>query len=279
MKKEQDLQTLFAQGNYEKLKVEADRLLKINASNYDAMNALAVAYKNLGNANEAREIFEKLINLDLKKDFVYSNAGNFFLNIGNVDLALKCHQHAVNLNPKNVNSLDSIGLALSNMGKDLEAIEFYKKSLKINNSNEYSHHNIGNSYRNLEKYKEASTHYELSTRNLSKCQQLECIYHLNDIEGFYTKLDIQSKNYHPHPLAATLSAHASIRFEKEDNYSFCNNPFDFIYSSNLFELEGFDKTLIKDVFEVFNKSKINKKTQSLLKNGYQSSGNIFLINE
>ena len=57
MKKEQDLQTLICSGKYEKLKVEADRLLKINESNYDAMNALAVAYKNLGNTKRLEKYF------------------------------------------------------------------------------------------------------------------------------------------------------------------------------------------------------------------------------
>ena len=37
--------------------------------------------------------------------------------------------------------------------------------------------------------------------------------------------------------------------------------------------------LINDFISSFNKNKFDKKEQSLLKNGFQSSGNIFLINE
>ena len=64
----------------------------------DALNSLAVAYKNLGNTNKAIEVFTHLVNLT--KDFIYSNAGNFFFDIG-IEQALQCHEYAGKLNSKN----------------------------------------------------------------------------------------------------------------------------------------------------------------------------------
>ena len=149
-----------------------------------------------------------------------------------MNTAHDCHQQAIKLNPKNVNSLNQLGLILSNKGEDKEAISYYKKILEIEPKAENIYHNIGNSYRNLEQYKEASDHYEFSDRPLSKCQQLECLYKLNDKKAFFEKLEIFSKTKGPHPLAATLSKHASIRYEELDNYDFCPKPFEFIYKKN-----------------------------------------------
>ena len=278
-KERSKLTLLYNQGRYKELKKEANSLLEINKNDYEALNALAIANRNLGNSNEAKENFITLVNMGINKDFLYSNAGNFFYDMGNINLSLKCHQHAVKINPKNLNSLNQIGMCLSNMGKDKEAIKFYKQAIDIDNSFQSAHHNMANSYRNLQIYDQASKHYEFSDKNLAKCQQLECLYHLNDQEEFYDRLTKQSKNYRPHPLAATLSAHAAIRYNREDNYSFCNKPFEFIENYNLFDQNTLDEGLIDEFIGVLNKSKIDKKQQSLLKNGYQSSGNIFLINE
>ncbi len=275
----EDLQSLYEAGKFEELKRESLRLIALNENNIDALNALAIAYRNLDDSENAKNIFIKLVNSGAKSDHIYSNAGNFFYDIGNVNNAIQCHEQALKINPKNINSLNQLGMSNSNMGKDLEAIEYYKKALLLDPKSEGIHHNIGNSYRNLKKYQEASDHYELSQRNLSKCQQLECLYHLGDRDKFYDKLNQQSEKFSSHPLAATLSAHAAIRYDKKDEYSFCNKPFEFINKKNLFNRDDFTDDLINDFISSFNKNKFDKKEQSLLKNGFQSSGNIFLINE
>ena len=276
-KKIKHLSYLHQTGNYDALKTAAIEVLDQIPDHIDALNALAISYKWLGNTEKAKEIFIKLVNSGLKSDYVYSNAGNFFYDIGNINNALECHQQAIKLNPKNVNSLNQLGLISTNMGKDKDAISYYKKVLEIQPNEEIVHHNIGNAYRNLEQYQYASDHYELSDKPLSKCQQLECLYKLNDEKGFFEKLDIFSKTKGPHPLAAALSAHASVRYDKKDNYDFCEDPFQFIHKKNLFDRDDFNDNLIKNFFNLFNEAGINKKQQALLKNGYQSSGNLFRL--
>ena len=268
---------LHQNGNYSDLKTAAIEILSQIPNHIDALNALAISYKWLGDTEKAKEIFIKLVNSGLKSDYVYSNAGNFFYDIGNVNNAFECHQQAIKLNPKNVNSLNQLGLISTNMGKDEDAISYYKKVLEVQPNEEIVHHNIGNAYRNLEKYEYASDHYNLCDKPLSKCQQLECLYKLDDKKGFFEKLDIFSKTKGPHPLAAALSAHASVRYDKKDNYDFCDDPFQFIYKKNLFDRNDFNDNLITKFFNLFNESGINKKQQSLLKNGYQSSGNLFRL--
>ncbi len=274
-----DIPKLFNAKQYEELNLAAIHILQNNPDDPEALNALALSYKYLGDTIKAKETFIKLVNLSPPKDHFFSNAGNFFYDVGNVDQALQCHKHALKINPNNLNSINQIGLALSNQGRDEEAIKYYKKSLSINSNVETSYDNLGNSLRNLKRYKEASDAYEKSTRVLSRCQQLECLYLLDEKELFYEKLNNLNIDNISHPLAAALSSHASIRYNEKDEHSFCNKPFEFIKKYQLLEDEIIKKEMIENFFDIINKLGISKKEQSLLSNGHQSSGNIFLINQ
>ena len=131
--------------------------------------------------------------------------------------------------------------------------------------------------RKLDKFKEAAFHYQKSTKPLSKSFQLECLYNAKDceIDEFYKVMDELLEAKVLNPLAACLSSHAAIRFEKEDKYSFCKEPFNFIKKINLFESEDLSDDLIDQLLQDFNSAKITTRGQSLLKNGVQTSGNLF----
>ena len=274
-----DLEKIFKSNDFNSLKAASLKILEKNPENVNALNALAISYKELGDIKSAEETFYKLVKGAGQFDYIYSNAGNFFYDVGKIDIALQLQKHAIKLNPKNINALNQAGMALSNKGMDEEAIKYYKNAIKIDPDQDSTFINIANSSRNLEKYEEAAKYYSKSEKILAKCQQLECYYMLGDHKKFYESLNILSESYAPHPLAATLSKHASIRFNREDNYSFCPNPFDFVYKSNLFNKNIFNEQLLKDFFQVLNAEALSVKQQSLLKNGKQSSGNIFLINK
>ena len=270
---------LFVSKKYRELNQAALSNLEINPNDFDNLNALAVSYKLLGNIKKAEENLNLLLSLGCKNDYILSNAGNFYYDTGRIDYAKKCHEEAIKSNPNNLNSLNQLGLCFSNQGKDKEAIEFYKKSLSVNDKDVSTHINIANSYRNLGYHQEAANYYGFSEDPLARCQQLECFYLLGDKDLFNDKLSKFSELNKPHPLAATLSSHASIRYNQTDNFSFCNKPFEYIEKSNLFKSEDIDNNLILEFIDCFNKLKISKKQQSLLANGYQSSGNIFMIDQ
>ncbi len=136
---------LFVSKKYVELNEAALSNLKKKPNDLDNLNALALSYKLLGRTSKAEETFSLLLTLDCKKDFIFSNAGNFFYDLGKIGRSIDCHQEALKLNPKNINSLNQTGLCLSNQGKDREAIEYYKKSLDINNKDMETNVNILNS--------------------------------------------------------------------------------------------------------------------------------------
>lgn len=274
------IEQLFRQNNFNQMIIESKKTLKLFPNNLAILNAMALAYKNLGNFKKAKEVFLDILNLDIDSKFahIYSNAGNLFMDLGELNKSIECHEITLNIDKSNINSLTGIGLCFMNLGKSEEAISYFKKALEVDPKNDSAHNNIANIYRIQNRFKEAIDHYELSNHKLSKSNQLECIYKDNNKEYFNEKLEELIKRERLEPLVAALSSHAAIKFSQKDKYPFCPDPLNYIYNFNLYEDDRFNDELIKKVAEEINQAKIEKKTQSLLINGFQSSGNLFLQN-
>lgn len=271
---------LYNEKKFQEIILLTENLLKEHNDNLNLLNAMALGYKGLGKSEKSKEIYKKILQLELNPNFpyVYSNAGNLFLDLGEIDKAVECHKITLRFDKNNLNSINGMGLAYVNSGKDEEAIKCFKQALSIDPKHDYSNFNLGNVYRIKERFKEAIKCYEYSERKLSKSNQLECIYKDNDKSLFNEKLRILIDKGRINPLIASLSSHASIRFSQKDEYPFCPDPMNFIENSSLYDDERFNDELIARFLNDINNVKINTKVQSLLVNGVQSSGDLFLHN-
>ena len=274
------LSNLHKEKKYKELFNLSSSLNKKYINNIDIMNCLAISYKGLGNSEKAKQIYLSMVDLEKKSEHahIFVNAGNLFFETGEMDKSAEFHQIAINLDNKNAQSFLGLGLVAENSGNAQKAIDYYKKGLEIDPNNDLINFHLGNTYRVLERYDEAIQHYELSNTKLSKTNQLESIYKNNDKELFNEKLKGFIGTKTVEPLIATLSSHASIRFDQKDEYTFCPDPFDYICTANLYDDERFNDEFISGLGKEINDANISKKTQSLLKNGFQSSGNLFLKN-
>lgn len=278
----QGLESLIGLYNQKKFN---DLLEKSNAftlkypNNTDGLNIQALSYKRQKEFKKALKIFDKIIKINPNIDYVYQNIANIFYDLGNMTTAIKNQKKALGLNPKNTRSMNGLGLALSNSGDDIAAISYYKKALAINVNDEETNYNIATSYRKIEKYREASLHYSRSDNKKSKSFQLECMYLAGDVvlDNFYSLLETLGRDENLFPIAASVSAHAASRYSRPDPYPFCKEPFRFIKKFNLYDHKDFNENLINRFLEDVNKSNITQRGQSLLKNGLQTSGNLFLL--
>jgi len=273
-----DLSNLHKQKRFKDMYKLSLSLDKKYPNNPKILNALAVSNKEMGNIEEAKEIYSKILNLDAKPEFshIFTNAGFLFFNSGDVLKSKEFHKIALKLDKKNFNSFRGLGLAAENSGNAVEAIKYYKKGLEIDKQDDLLNFSIANVYRVQNRFSEAINHYELSNTKLSKTNQLECIYKNNDKVLFNHKLENLIGDEVVEPLIAALSAHASIRFNQKDEYEFCPNPFEYVCKADLFADKRFNNQLIENFFEEINQSNITKKNQSLLQNGFQSTGNLFM---
>ena len=275
---------LFNEKKFHELNKEALNFNKKYPNTLDGLNALALSFKHLRQFKKAIGLFEKVIELFPDVDFVYANAGNLYFELGNHLKAKEFHEKALEKNPDNTVSMNGLGLILSNAGNDSAAIDIYKKALKINKNDSNTQFNIATSYRKLEQFGKAAKHFKRTNDLKAVDNLLECLYleaenpeSETTIEDFFELLEKAKDSDRLWPSSAALSAHASVRYNKTDKYPFCKDPTKFLQKYNLFD-EGLlsDKLVNTFLSDVFN-SNLSQRGQSLLMNGEQTSGNLFLL--
>lgn len=273
-----DLASLHKQKKFADMYKMSLELSKQYPNHGELLNCLAVSNKELGNTDEAKKIFMSILALEHKPEFshIFSNAGFLFFDSGEVQKSVEFHRAALKIDNKNAASLRGLGLAAENSGNAEEAINYYKKGLEIDKNDGLLNFHLANIYRIQNRFDKAIYHYDFSDVKLSKTNQLECIYKSNNEDLFNQKLNKIIDEGLVEPLVASLSLHASFRYDQKDKYTFCPNPFDYVCTADLNKDERFNDKFVNDLFEEINESNITKKNQSLLNNGFQSTGNLFL---
>tara|TARA_B110000444_G_C18813606_1_gene583959 strand:- start:430 stop:1836 length:1407 start_codon:yes stop_codon:yes gene_type:complete len=268
---------LYNDKNYNEMLIATDFFTKKYPEHIEGLNAHGLACKNCDKFSEAVKTFEKVVLINPNIDYIYTNLANTLYLLGKNNEAIANFKKTLELNPSNTNALNGLGLSLSNQGDEKGAIKVYLEALATNPKISDANYNVANSYKRIKDYEKASHYYSKSKHPKAMHVHLECLYldkYCNE-DRFYELLSnlIDSKKLTS--LTACISAHASVRFSREDPYPFCKNPKDFIRKFNLFNHSEFDKDLIKSFLEDINNSKINARGQELLVNGKQTSGNLF----
>jgi len=280
----ENLINLFNQNKFDDLYKQAVIFNDKYPDNLEGLNALALSYKHIKEYNKAIEVFNKTIKIFPDIDFVYGNLGNLFFELGDHKKAKELQEKTLEINPNNIGAMNGIGLIVSNAGDDHGAIEFYKRALKVNPNDSNTHFNIATSYRKVEQFGKAAEHFVQTKDIKADDNLLECLYleaenpkSKTTIDDFFSLLDKAKDSERLWPSSAALSAHASVRFKKQDVYPFCKDPDQFVQKYNLIdESKLTDKKINEFLTDVFN-SNLSKRGQSLLQNGEQTSGNLFLL--
>jgi hypothetical protein len=127
------------------------------------------------------------------------------------------------------------------------------------------------------RYEEAAVHFELSDFENSKHYLLRCLYVQDKKTLFYEKLDGFINQGKIHPMVGSLCCRSTLRYGMERPNLFCKDPLNYVSKADLSGQYDFEKTFIKTARTILNENRIPNKRQSLLTNGYQTSGNLFRL--
>ena len=263
--------------DYKSLVKNAQQYVEKNNSSAMAWNLLALGYRYTNNVEAALKIYEDLLRLNPGNFLLSTNLGNLYMAIGKISKAIDCFEVAFKKEPNHVSNLEALAIAYQDTGRNKEAIDCFKKVLALDEGKESARYHLARMLVRLNYYSEAIEHFDKTNYGLSKSHLLECLYYLGDKDKFYEHYRELINRKIINPLMASIGSHASIRFNISNKENpFCSDPFNYIKKQNITDNNELNNDLISSILEFHKSGESDPKSQPLLSNGKQSSGNIFL---
>lgn len=257
----------------------AEKFTKDFPENSDGWNLLGLSNKGLGNAKEALAIFTRLVESEPKKASYHSNLGNLQQSTGQIRESIKSFQTAITLDPKLVNAIEALGLSLLELNRTADAKRCFERVLELDPSHQRSLYFLGNIYMMQMRWSEAAEHLKRSEFGLSQSHYLECLLCLKKGKEFLAFYQQLQRRGITNPLIGGLVGHIQELYKREVSNSFCNNAMDYLYLGRITANDGFTDSLAMQLLDYHRQAKNDFRSQSLLHNGEQSSGNIFLVDQ
>ena len=296
-------------GDLQKAKDCYEKAIKINPDYVDAYYNLGVISKELGEDQKTISCFEKAIEIDPNFAHAHNNLGNVFKDLGNPQKAISCYEKAIKINPNYVDAHNNLGVISKELEEVQKAKSCYEKAIEIDPNFAHAHNNLGNVFKDsgnpqkaiscyekaieidpkhidahynlgialimTQQYKNATEHFKLINYKNSKSFLLQCLYKIEDKSIFFKELDYLIKQGESNPLIGSLISRSEIRYKIKKLNPFCGDPLKYILITNLTEEYNFKNIFVEPIKSALKEDMFSTKTQGLLKNGYQTAGNIF----
>ena len=276
---------------------EADKLLKY--------------YQN-GQYHEAEELALSFTQEFPEYPLSWKILGAIFRQTDRLLEALNAHKNAVLLAPKDFLAQNNLGIALKDSGALDEAERCYRKAITLRSTSADTHNNLGVVLKQLGRFDEAEESYgqaiaiepmhldalmnrwqllfekgeleaalkdsDICNNSISRPRSLATLYALRRIDEIYYRFKVQPEEDKTNLDIAAFSAFISHITEKDTLHNFCNNPFDYIYSSNISSHQEDPVKFISDTVEELSGSEmIWEPRQKTTRKGFQTPVNNNLL--
>lgn len=267
----------FEKGKFTELIPLCEKFVKTHPGNAVGWNLLALSHKNLGNVEKAQSLFENLLQNNPNHPVLLSNLGNIYRAIGRLQDSVTCYTKAIKKAPNMFNAIEALGMSYTDLGDLGKALSCYKRTTELDKTHQVARYNVANTYRKLQRYEEAVEEFELTGYKNAKSHQLECLYLLGDEKRFKEKyLKIENSGEFD-SLIGCLASHAAIRYQTPFKNPFCSNAMDYVLVDKVTAEDGLTQELMDKIIEHHKGNLNDYLSQPMLKNGKQSSGNLFLL--
>ena len=297
---------------YEKALKIFEKIEQLDPAQPNIKINLGNLYRLCGKLEKSIEYLNEEISSNLNNVSAYYNLALSYQSIGNTLLSIKNYKLAVELLSQNNQALANIICEgyfdiLNELGKTKEAFEegkslvkrfpnssiinwklanlystrklnsdainLYKKAIEIDANNELIKFDLAMCLKDNGDYEESLSLLKNSKLSLSKAFYIEMLFNLGFKDDFLKELENACENFKGNRLIANISKYSSYLYNRNDTYPYCSEPFKYIQVNNVVETY-----LINDCIKEIDSIDLNLMNQNLLKNGTQSSGNLFSIN-
>ncbi|MBD63408.1 MAG: hypothetical protein CMD68_04930 [Gammaproteobacteria bacterium] len=268
--------TLKKLGKLNEAEVSYMNAIKLNPKYPEALNNLGNILKELGRLDDAENTLRKAIMHKTNFPIAHNNLGVVLQQLGRLDEAEASYKDGIALQADYAEAYNNLGLTLRELGRLDEAEKSYKNAITSKADYSQAHQNLGIMLQELGRLDEAIDHFKLSDTDISHSYLLRCFYKLDQETHFYNQLNLILDQDWNNALIGSLISQSNIRYGYNKANPFCNEPLKYVYQTNLLERCDFETTFIKAAIKILNDYKVQYKSQGLLSNGIQTSGNLFI---
>ena len=232
----------FNSGLYEKAEEEILRYLDVFPSNMDALFLLGKVYTEAEMADEALDIYFKLLDLDgdgvfARINSLYGDIGANYSRLGKYEKAIEYHKKQIEIQIEfDFTSYENLSEIYLFLGQEEKAAEVLFEALETQPSSELVLSGIGSYYFFQEKYKEGIVYYE---RALSKKIKPEFYFYIATSHMRLGNKEDALLNY----IKAADTDSADAFAKKQFLYSDIGELYEYHFNNSSLALEYYDKEL------------------------------------
>ena len=274
--------TLKEMGRLDEAQASYRQAIVLNPHFSEAHNNLGALLQKLGRLAEAESSYDQAIKYNSSFASAYNNLGNVMHEMGRFAEAELSYKKAILLNSNYADALNNHGVTLQALGRLEEAEVSYKQAISINSNFVRAHSNLGVLLQELGRFAEAHTSYSQAIAlkpDFIKAhnEMLTCLFLMDKKSLFYNELDLLIKKDISNSVIGSLAKRSALRYGEERVNTFCNEPLEHVIHVDLKSQLNFKEIFVLNAKNILNADKNMKRRQPLLSNGYQTSGNLFSI--
>ena len=274
--------TLKEMGRLNEAEVSFRQAIGLQADFAEAHFNLGNTLRQLGRLDEAEASYRETIEHQADLSGAHNNLASTLRMLGRLDEAIAIYKQQITLKPNYADAHSNLGATLQEVGRLDEAEAYYTQAVALKPSHAEAHYNLGNLLKELGRLDEAVASYTqaitlnpkyVKTHN----ELLTCLYLLDEQTVFFDKLDYLIKQDVASAVIGSLTCRSALKYGLEKPNLFCRNPLEYVLHTNLNTRYNFEEIFVKKVKSILNENPIQNRNQNLLMNGYQTSGNLFDI--
>lgn len=254
-----------------------EKAIRLNPESLRANFELGILYLRAGRHIDSELCFKRVIKSHPENAWAHNNLGGVYIELGRLDKAERSYSKAIALNPAYFDALVNLGDTLQLLGRLQEAEGSYKRALAVSPDSSRAHYLLGKLLFENKKYSQAIEEFKSLDFEDSEIYLLKCLYCQDRQDEFYDQLGIELSRGKINAVIGSLTSRSAIRYGIDKSNPFCQNPLDYVFTTDLKEVLDFKNKFVS-VVEGFlaDKSVINR-GQGLLHNGVQTAGNLFNV--
>jgi len=274
--------TLQELGRFDEAEASFRQALALKPDFADAYYNLGNTLTELGRLDEAEASYTQAIELTPGLAEAHSNLGNTLKALGRLDEAEASLRQAIALKSDFAQAHSNLGNTLNELGRLEEAEASYTQAIALRPDYAEAYSNLGNTLKEVGRLNEAEASYTQAIALKpdypeAHDSQLRCLYLLDKQSRFFDKLDYLINEDTANATIGSLTCRSALRYGVEKPNLFCREPLKYLLHIDMNTQYDFEDIFVEKARAILNADRMSNRKQSLLVNGYQTSGNLFDI--